>query len=153
MGAGTDRETAMSGGERKAARVLRGAAGMAAALALAAGAADARPRTLGHDESQALLAGNTVYGYNPRNDDTFKMFHSTDGGVRAELRNVNGQVSESAGRWWITDEGKLCVDWANYRWIDSCTSVVQDGDAVSFVDDSGRIVSFAEVKPGNPDDL
>ena len=147
----------MSGGETQTAKPAQGASRMlacAAALALAAaGTADARPQTLDRDESAALLAGNTVYGYNPRNDDTFRMFHSSDGGIRAELRNVNGQVSESAGRWWITDEGKLCVDWTNYRWVDSCTRVVQDGDAVSFVDDSGRVVSFGEVARGNPDDL
>ena len=115
--------------------------------------ADARPRTLGADEAAALLGGNTVFGFDPRAGSEFAMFHSGNGRVRARLRNAGGGEDESAGRWWITDEGKLCVDWENYRWVDSCAALVVDGESLTFVDDNGRIVSFGEVAPGNPDDL
>lgn len=114
---------------------------------------DARPRTLDREEVVELLSGNTVYGFDPRTENEFSMFHSGRGRVRAELRNVNRRTDRSDGRWWVTDEGKLCVDWASYRWVDSCVTVVRDGDSVTFVDDGGRIVSFGEMAPGNPDDL
>lgn len=115
--------------------------------------ADARPRTLDGDEAAALLSGNTVFGFDPRSESEFAMFHSSDGRVRARLRNAGGSEDESIGRWWITDEGRLCVDWENYRWVDSCAALVVDGESLTFVDDNGRIVSFGEVAPGNPDDL
>lgn len=119
--------------------------------ALAAGAADARPKRLEAAEVKALLSGNTVRGFNPSDDSTYVMFHSGDGTVRAVLRNVNGAVSRSAGRWSVSDQGKLCLDWESYRWISSCAAVVKDDDAITFVDDSGRVVSFGEVAVGNPD--
>ena len=50
----------------------------------------------------------------------------------------------------MTDEGKFCVDWTNYRWIDSCVAVVRDGDSVTFKDDGGRIVSFGESRRATP---
>lgn len=129
-------------------------ASLVASAALAAAVdADARPRTLDREEVVELLSGNTVYGFDPRTENEFSMFHSGRGRVRAELRNVNRRTDRSDGRWWVTDEGKLCVDWASYRWVDSCVTVVRDGDSVTFVDDGGRIVSFGEMAPGNPDDL
>lgn len=115
--------------------------------------ADARPRTLDGGEAAALLSGNTVFGFDPRAESEFAMFHSSDGRIRARLRNAGGSEDESIGRWWITDEGRLCVDWENYRWVDSCAALVVDGESLTFVDDNGRIVSFGEVAPGNPDDL
>lgn len=115
--------------------------------------ADARPRTLDGDEAAALLSGNTVFGFDPRAESEFAMFHSSDGRIRARLRNAGGSEDESIGRWWITDEGRLCVDWENYRWVDSCAALVVDGESLTFVDDNGRIISFGEVAPGNPDDL
>ena len=130
-------------------------AASAFALAVLAGAvdADARPRTLDREEVVELLAGNTVFGFDPRAGSEFSMFHSSQGRVRAELRDVNRRSDRSDGRWWVTDEGKLCVDWTNYRWVDSCVAVVREDESVTFVDDSGRIVSFGEMAPGNPDDL
>ena len=135
------------GGARRAAPAL------ALAVAFLAAAAEGRPRTLDREEVVALLTGATVFGFDPRNDNQFTMFHSSGGGVRAELRNVNRRAERSDGRWWVTDEGKLCIDWTDYRWIDSCNAVVRDGDAITFVDAGGRVVSFGEVVPGNPDDL
>lgn len=125
------------------------------ALAVLASAvdADARPRTLDREEVVELLSGNTVFGFDPRAGSEFSMFHSSRGRVRAELRNVNRRTDRSDGRWWVTDEGKLCVDWTNYRWVDSCVAVVREDESVTFVDDGGRIVSFGEMAPGNPDDL
>ena len=120
---------------------------------LVASSADARPRTLDGGEAAALLSGNTVFGFDPRAESEFAMFHSSDGRIRARLRNAGGSEDESIGRWWITDEGRLCVDWENYRWVDSCAALVVDGESLTFVDDNGRIVSFGEVAPGNPDDL
>lgn len=114
---------------------------------------DARPRTLDREEVVELLSGNTVIGFDPRAGSEFSMFHSSQGRVRAELRNVNRRADRSDGRWWVTDEGKLCVDWTNYRWVDSCVAVVREDESVTFVDDGGRIVSFGEMAPGNPDDL
>ena len=122
-------------------------------LALSASGADARPRTLDREEIVQLLTGNSVLGFDPRTDSEFTMFHSSGGRIRAELRNVNRQSDESDGRWWVSDEGKLCVEWSNYRWISSCAGVVLDDEAITFVDDNGRIISFGEVVPGNPDDL
>lgn len=115
--------------------------------------AEARPRTLDREEVVELLSGNTVIGFDPRAGSEFSMFHSSQGRVRAELRNVNRRTDRSDGRWWVTDEGKLCVDWTNYRWVDSCVAVVREDESVTFVDDGGRIVSFGEMAPGNPDDL
>lgn len=117
------------------------------------GHVEARPRTLDREEVVELLAGNTVFGFDPRAGSEFSMFHSSQGRVRAELRGVNRRTDRSDGRWWVTDEGKLCVDWTNYRWVDSCVAVVREDESVTFVDDGGRIVSFGEMAPGNPDDL
>lgn len=115
--------------------------------------AEARPKRLSAVEAETLLAGNTVIGFNPSDDSTYVMFHSGNGRVRAELRSVNGELSKSGGRWWISDEGLLCVDWDNFRWINSCALVVQDDETLTFQDPSGRIVSFGEIAKGNPDDL
>lgn len=134
-------------------RVRRAVAAILLAGPFAAFDADARPRTLDGGEAAALLSGNTVFGFDPRAESEFAMFHSSDGRVRARLRNAGGSEDESIGRWWITDEGRLCVDWENYRWVDSCAALVVDGESLTFVDDNGRIVSFGEVAPGNPDDL
>ena len=130
---------------------------VASALAFAAvcftAQAEDRPRTLDREEVVELLSGNTVFGFDPRAGSEFSMFHSSQGRVRAELRDINRRTDRSDGRWWVTDEGKLCVDWTNYRWVDSCVAVVREDESVTFVDDSGRIVSFGEMAPGNPDDL
>ncbi len=115
--------------------------------------AEARPKRLSPDEAEKLLKGNTVFGFNPTDDSTYSMFHSGNGRVRAELRNINGEISESGGRWWINEDGQLCVDWDNFRWINSCAAVVQDGDTITFQDENGRVISFGEVAPGNPDDI
>lgn len=139
----------------------RGRSGFAAAaigalallLAFAGATAEAKPKRLDAGEVKALIAGNTVYGYNPSDDSTFTMFHSSNGQVRAELRNVTGQVSRSDGRWWVNDLGKLCIEWENFRWVSSCAIVTRDDDALTFADDDGRIVSFGEVVTGNPDDI
>ena len=121
--------------------------------AITAGEADARPKRLGAEEVKVLLSGNTVRGFNPNDSSTYIMFHSGDGTVRAELRNVNGIVSRSGGRWWVNDQGKLCVDWESFRWISSCASLTKDDDAITFLDDNGRVISFGEVSLGNPDDI
>ena len=138
-------------------RRWRAAGVVASALAFATACftaqAEARPRTLDREEVVELLSGNTVIGFDPRAGSEFSMFHSSQGRVRAELRNVNRRTDRSDGRWWVTDEGKLCVDWTNYRWVDSCVAVVREDESVTFVDDGGRIVSFGEMAPGNPDDL
>jgi hypothetical protein len=126
---------------------------LALLLAFAGATAEARPKRLDADEVKALVEGNTVHGYNPSDDSTFTMFHSSNGQVRAELTNVNGQVSRSDGRWWVNDQGKLCMEWGNFRWVNSCNAVMRDDEAVTFVDDNGHIVSFGEVVAGNPDDL
>ena len=115
--------------------------------------AEARPKRLSAGEAEALLSGNTVFGFNPSDDSTYTMFHSGNGRVRAELRNINGDMSESDGDWWVNDQGLLCVEWDNYSWINSCAAVVQDNDTITFEDENGRIVSFGEVAPGNPDDI
>jgi len=115
--------------------------------------ADARPKRLATSEVQELLTGNTVFGFNPADDSTYTMFHSGNGRVRAELRNVNGDISESGGRWWINDDGQLCVDWDNFRWVNSCATVVKDDDTITFQDENGRVISFGEVAKGNPDDI
>ena len=124
-------------------------------LAFVSATAEAKPVRLEAGEVTALIAGNTVYGYNPRDDSNFTMFHSSNGQVRAELRNVTGQVSRSDGRWWVNDLGKLCVQWENFRWVNSCAIVTRDeeADSVTFIDDNGHIVSFGEVVTGNPDDI
>ena len=129
------------------------ASALASATACFTAQAEARPRTLDREEVVELLSGNTVIGFDPRAGSEFSMFHSSQGRVRAELRNVNRRADRSDGRWWVTDEGKLCVDWTNYRWVDSCVAVVREDESVTFVDDGGRIVSFGEMAPGNPDDL
>lgn len=126
---------------------------MIGAMTVAVPNADARPKRLTATEAEALLKGNTVFGFNPSDDSTYIMFHSGNGSVRAELSNVNGDKSESTGRWWINDIGQLCVDWDNFRWINSCAAVVKDDDTVTFQDENGRIVSFGEVEQGNPDDI
>ncbi len=115
--------------------------------------ADARPKRLAADEAELLLKGNTVFGFNPTDDSTYVMFHSGNGRIRAELRSVTGEISESGGRWWINDAGLLCIDWDNFRWINSCALVVQDDETITFQDENGRVVSFGEVAKGNPDDL
>ena len=115
--------------------------------------ADARPKRLSAAEAEELLSGNTVFGFNPSDDSTYSMFHSGNGRVRAVLRNVNGDVSESGGRWWVNDQGRVCVDWDNYRWISSCAIVLKEDDAITFQDDNGRVISFGEVAKGNPDDI
>ena len=115
--------------------------------------AEARPKRLSAVEAETLLAGNTVIGFNPSDDSTYVMFHSGNGRVRAELRSVNGELSESTGRWWISDDGLLCVDWDNFRWINSCAAVVKDGETITFQNENGRVISFGEVARGNPDDM
>jgi hypothetical protein len=121
--------------------------------AMTAGEADARPKRLGAEEVKALLSGNTLHGFNPNDDSTYTMFHSSDGTVRAELRNVSGTVSRSDGRWSVSDQGKLCIEWENLRWINSCATVTRDDDAITFLDDNRRVISFGEVAVGNPDDI
>ncbi len=120
---------------------------------MTAGEADARPKRLAAEEVKALLSGNTVRGFNPNDDSTYTMFHSGDGTVRAEMRNLGGAVSRSDGHWWVNDEGKLCVDWENFRWISLCAALTKDDDAITFLDDNGRVISFGEVAAGNPDDI
>jgi hypothetical protein len=115
--------------------------------------AQARPKTLDAGEVQSLIRGNTVIGFNPSDDSSYVMYHLSDGGVRAELKNVNGDISRSTGKWWVNEEGKLCVDWEHFRWIDSCVVVVRDKEVITFEDENGRIVSFGEIEVGNPDDL
>ena len=132
---------------------LTGCAALVLSLAVAGGAADARPKRLDRDEVTALITGNTVRGFNPSDDSTYTIFHSGNGEARAVLRNVNGQVSRSDGRWWVNDLGKLCVKWGNFRWVNSCAVISRDEDAITFLDDNGRIVSFGEVVTGNPDDI
>ncbi len=122
-------------------------------IALTAPEADARPKRLTASEAEDLLAGNTVFGFNPSDDSTYTMFHSGNGRVRAELRNVNDELSESGGKWWITDDGQLCVEWDNFRWINSCNAIFRDDDTITFRDENGRIISFGEVARGNPDDI
>lgn len=133
-------------------RRVRQAAVVSLVLALAA-AAEARPRALGADEIAAVIEGNTIYGYDPRSGNEFAMFHSAGGRVGAEVRNVNDLTDTANGRWWVTDDDKLCIDWEDRRWIDLCAGVVRDGESITFVDDSGQVISFGEVTPGNPDDL
>ncbi len=118
-----------------------------------AGDAEARPRILDRAEASALLSGNTVFGFDPRTESEFTVFYSGNGRARAELRNVNGRTDRSNGSWWITDEGKLCIDWENYRWISLCARIVREADSLTFIDDNRRIISFGEVAVGNPDDL
>ena len=113
----------------------------------------ARPKQLNALEVEDLVKGNTVFGYNPSDDSSYTMFHSGDGGVRAELRNVNGEKSLSDGTWWVTDNGKLCLDWDNFHWVNSCVFVVRDNESLTFKDDNGRVVSFGEVEIGNRDDI
>lgn len=115
--------------------------------------AEARPKRLSTAEAEELLTGNTVFGFNPADDSTYTMFHSGNGRIRAELRNVNGEISESGGRWWVNDQGQLCVDWDNFRWINSCAAVIKDDDTITFQDENGRIISYGEVAKGNPDDI
>jgi len=123
------------------------------ALCWIANDAFARPKQLSSIEVEDLIKGNTVFGYNPSDDSNYTMFHSGDGGVRAELRDVNGEKSLSDGKWWITDDGKLCLEWDNFHWVNSCVFVVRDNEALTFQDDNGRVVSFGEVEIGNPDDI
>jgi hypothetical protein len=115
--------------------------------------AQARPKTLDAGEVQSLIRGNTVFGFNPSDDSSYAMYHLSDGGVRAELKNVNGDIARSTGKWWVNEDGKLCVDWEHFRWIDSCVVVVRDKEVITFEDENGRIVSFGEIEVGNPDDL
>ena len=134
-------------------RRVRQAAVLGLVLAVAAAAAEARPRALGADEIVALIEGNTIYGFDPRSGGEFAMFHSAGGRVGAEVRNVNDRTDRSNGRWWVTEDDKLCIDWEHPRWIDVCAGVVRDGESITFVDGSGQIISFGEVAPGNPSDL
>ena len=113
----------------------------------------ARPKQLTSTEVEDLVKGNTVQGFNPSDDSSYTMFHSGDGRVRAELRNVNGELSRSDGKWWVNEEGKLCLDWKNFRWVNSCVFVISDKESLTFQDDNGRIVSFGEVQIGNPNNI
>jgi hypothetical protein len=81
------------------------------------------------------------------------MFHAVDGRVRAELSGIDRTVSRSDGRWWVNDLGQLCVDWDNFRWVSSCAAVNEDDGAITFTDESGRIISFGEIEIGNPEGI
>jgi len=115
--------------------------------------AEARPKRLSSDEVTALLRGNTVYGFNPNDETNYVMFHAVNGRVRAELSGIDSTVSKSDGRWWVNDLGQLCVEWDNFRWINSCATVNESDGVITFTDGNGRIISFGEIEVGNPDGI
>ena len=126
---------------------------LAVALSSIVSNAEARPKRLSSDEVTALLRGNTVYGFNPNDETNYVMFHAVNGRVRAELSSIDRTVSKSDGRWWVNDLGQLCVDWENFRWINSCAAVNENDGVITFTDDNGRIISFGEIEVGNPDGI
>ena len=126
---------------------------LAVALSSIVSNAEARPKRLSSDEVTALLRGNTVYGFNPNDETSYVMFHAVNGRVRAELSGIDSTVSKSDGRWWVNDLGQLCVDWENFRWINSCAAVNENDGVITFTDDNGRIISFGEIEVGNPDGI
>jgi hypothetical protein len=126
---------------------------LAIALSSIVSNAEARPKRLSSDEVTALLRGNTVYGFNPNDETSYVMFHAVNGRVRAELSSIDRTVSKSDGRWWVNDLGQLCVDWENFRWINSCAAVNENDGVITFTDDNGRIISFGEIEVGNPDGI
>jgi hypothetical protein len=126
---------------------------LAVALSSIVSNAEARPKRLSSDEVTALLRGNTVYGFNPNDETSYVMFHAVNGRVRAELSGIGSTVSKSDGRWWVNDLGQLCVDWENFRWINSCAAVNENDGVITFTDDNGRIISFGEIEVGNPDGI
>ena len=126
---------------------------LAVALSSIVSNAEARPKRLSSDEVTALLRGNTVYGFNPNDETSYVMFHAVNGRVRAELSGIDSTVSKSDGRWWVNDLGQLCVEWDNFRWINSCATVNENEGVITFTDDNGRIISFGEIEVGNPDGI
>ena len=126
---------------------------LAIALSSIVSNAEARPKRLSSYEVTALLRGNTVYGFNPNDETSYVMFHAVNGRVRAELSSIDRTVSKSDGRWWVNDLGQLCVDWENFRWINSCAAVNENDGVITFTDDNGRIISFGEIEVGNPDGI
>ncbi len=126
---------------------------LAVALSSIVSNAEARPKRLSSDEVTALLRGNTVYGFNPNDETNYVMFHAVNGRVRAELSGIDSTVSKSDGRWWVNDLGQLCVEWDNFRWINSCATVNENEGVITFTDDNGRIISFGEIEVGNPDGI
>ena len=126
---------------------------LAVALSSIVSNAEARPKRLSSDEVTALLRGNTVYGFNPNDETSYVMFHAVNGRVRAELSGIDSTVSKSDGRWWVNDLGQLCVEWDNFRWINSCATVNESDGVITFTDGNGRIISFGEIEVGNPDGI
>ncbi len=126
---------------------------LAVALSSIVSNAEARPKRLSSDEVTALLRGNTVYGFNPNDETNYVMFHAVNGRVRAELSGIDSTVSKSDGRWWVNDLGQLCVEWDNFRWINSCATVNESDGVITFTDGNGRIISFGEIEVGNPDGI
>ena len=93
-----------------------------AALALAACGDDGR--RLSSEEIRALFSERVVVGYHENQDYDFRSYYDAEGRF-ASLRL--GDAAPREGRWWVTEEDRLCI-----RWVvgdeDICRSIVADGD-------------------------
>ena len=114
--------------------------------------ATAGPDPLTAEDAENLINGNTLIGFTPKDQSTFKSFYSTSGQVRA-LVVAGDERTRVVGRWWVNGEGKLCNEWDTFGYVDACHAIGFDSETVTFIDDSGRIISFAEILEGNAEGL
>ncbi len=112
----------------------------------------AQPDLLSAEEAEALLAGNTLVGFTPKDQSKYKTFYSTSGQIRAKIETKT-ERTDAIGRWWVTADGKVCNEWETFGFVNACHAIRKDGNSIAFIDDSGRVVSFAEHHLGNEEFL
>ncbi len=79
---------------------------------------------MGADEVRALFSGKTIDGDHEKNGFSFKSYYDA-GGVFFSIRN--GAKPPLLGRWWILDDGQICIRWETSN-EDLCRHMVRDAE-------------------------
>jgi len=65
-------------------------------------------RVLSAEETRILFAGKTVKGYHEKKDYRFESYYEPNGHFRSYQ---NGSPTPRLGRWWVTEQGDICISW------------------------------------------
>jgi len=90
-------------------------------------------RELKGDELKSMISGNTE-----QSSTGSYFYHSPDG----TFKGVSGQSGKSnSGTWWMGDDGRVCRDWGNNKWVPKGCSAIfindKTGD-IQWYDTDGR---------------
>ena len=96
----------------------------ALALVLTGLTACSEPPLLDAREVKVLFSGKTIEGDHEKKGFSFKSYYDPDG-VFFSLRN--GARPALLGRWWILDDGRICIRWETVD-EDLCRHMVRGSD-------------------------